>query len=136
MSSNVTNTTQEKVYLAVRAFHSVHGRVPAVQHLVEMLHSSNYVIRRFDRSLVQTVPVQHEYVKLAKSITVLTAEQINAKKAAAGKSPRRSHNRTRLENAIERVVRKAKEQESSGVDVIHDHRRPFPRVALKAVRVG
>ncbi|MBI5933299.1 MAG: MarR family transcriptional regulator [Chloroflexi bacterium] len=40
-----------------------------------------------------------------------------------------------LEKAIERVVRMAQEKET-GVDVLHDHRRPFPRHGLSARRIG
>lgn len=111
-----TECTQEKVYLACAAFYKVHGRLPAIQHLVIMLHASHHVIRRFDRRLVATVPVKQEYVKLAKTITVLSEAEVNQKKARGGMRGKK-RNKQVISVAVQRGVESAMRRSGTQVEI-------------------
>ena len=99
-----------------------------------MLKSSTHVIRRFDWQTVRRGPVPQKWLKAARQVKVLTEAEVSQKKAKGGKAAVRASRKSHEQELIEMVVARA--SASAGVDVMHDYRRPFPRTAMHAVRVG
>lgn len=86
-----------------------------------------------NKNIYEIAQPTREMIKKALAVEVLSEAQINAKKAVGGSKATRSRRRWNEQEAIERVVKQAKEKEG-GFDVVNDHRRPFR--TMKAQRIG